>query len=316
MNRVSVVVPTCNRKQILERVLKAYLRQSLAEALSEILVIDDGSTDGTGTLVTEFASSSLVPIRYFRQESRGPAAARNLGIKEARGDLILLADDDIIPTSNLVAEHVAWHGQYSGEPIAVLGHIDWAPEVHPTPFMEWLGKDGAYFQYARLAKGGVSDFRNFYSCNLSLRTGFLKSNGLFDEEFRYAAWEDIELGYRLQKRGLKILYNPNAIGLHHKFVSFTDAYHRAEMAALAYKILVTKEAGAYLKDLERYEKAVLPKAKWPKRALKPIVYKLVPLFSPFLPLLDSQIPLPWAVYRILYHYHVQMKVEHRLQCQS
>jgi glycosyltransferase involved in cell wall biosynthesis len=316
MSRVSVVIPTHNRRAILARVLEGYARQSLVEALAELLVVDDGSTDGTETLVAEHSLHSTVPIRYFRQDSRGPAAARNLGIKAARGSLILLADDDIIPMSNLIAEHIAWHDRHSGEPIAVLGHVEWAPEVHPTPFMEWLGKDGAYFQYARLAKGASPDFRSFYSCNLSIGADFLKANGVFDEDFRNAAWEDIELGYRLQRRGLKILYNPNAIGFHHKYASFADARCRAEMAAAAYEIFEMKEAGIYLKELERREKAALPKPSWLRRMLKLIVYRSMPLFSPFLPILDSQIRLPWAVYRILYRYHVDLKIQRRLRCQS
>jgi GT2 family glycosyltransferase len=308
---LSIVVPTHNRKEVLAKALAAYGRQTAREHILEILVVDDGSTDNTVELLSRRAGIYPVPVRVLRQESRGPAAARNLGIKEAGADLILLADDDIIPSPSLVAQHIDWHGRHAGSPIAVLGHVEWAPEVHPTPFMEWLGKDGKYFEYGWLSARSELDFRNFYSCNISLRTDFLRENGVFDEEFKCAAWEDIELGYRLQKRGLKIVYNPDAVGFHYRHISFADVRRRAGTATLASKIFATKEAGVYFSQLKNQDGKELGKPSWAKRPLIFLFKKLLPLFSPLLPILDSQIPLPWPMYRLLYQYFVEADVERR-----
>ena len=75
---VSVIIPTMNRCAPLRRVLHAYLGQTALQEVAEILVSDDGSTDATPSVVSEFAKASPVPVRYLRQEHRGAASARNL----------------------------------------------------------------------------------------------------------------------------------------------------------------------------------------------------------------------------------------------
>ncbi len=143
--KLSIAIPTYNRKDVLRKVLEAYCSQSAPEEILEIFVADDGSTDGTESAVAQFNEGSSVPIRYFRQEHRGAAAARNLAIREARGDLLLFTDDDVIPSPTLVEEHSKWHRQNPDPRVAVSGSVPWHPEVHPTPFMHWLIRGGPLF---------------------------------------------------------------------------------------------------------------------------------------------------------------------------
>jgi GT2 family glycosyltransferase len=298
--RVSVVIPTFNRSNILTKALSAHLAQSAVDEMKEILVIDDGSSDETGARVANLAGKSRVPIRYWRQPNRGQAAARNLGIREATGEIILFADDDIIPAADLLAEHLRWHDRHPERCAAVLGFVEWSPEVRPTPFMRWLGLDGPLFAYAHFAGKIELDFRAFYTCNLSLKTKLLRATGAFDEDFEGYGFEDAELGYRLQKNGMRLLYNRAAVAYHYKRVMFVDACRRAEQVTRALRILEQKEAGKSLLELETKDRKPAPRG-FAHRQLAALLrpFRKVVL-APFKLLVDSQIPLPWYVYRRLY----------------
>ncbi|MFH2124821.1 MAG: glycosyltransferase family A protein [Pseudomonadota bacterium] len=92
MTAISVIIPTYNREAFLGRAIRSVLRQTLA--CSEILVIDDGSTDQTVALVSSLREHSVIPIHFFYQENMGPAAARNLGIGHAQSELVAFLDSD------------------------------------------------------------------------------------------------------------------------------------------------------------------------------------------------------------------------------
>ncbi len=134
---ISVIIPTRDRAKVLEKALLAYKEQVLSQDEFEILVVDDGSTDATAQCVSSSAKGQP-NIRYLRQEKGGPAKARNLGIAEARGKLLLITGDDCIPDPSLLQEHIRSHK--SKHNIAVLGHVDWHPDITITPFMEYVGR--------------------------------------------------------------------------------------------------------------------------------------------------------------------------------
>ena len=251
IGKLTIIIPTYNRKDILRKSLAAYRSQSAAEEILEILVVDDGSTDGTDSVVAQSNEGSPIPIRYIHQENRGQASARNHGIREARGEIVLFEDDDIIPAGNLVSEHLGWHRNYPEASVGVLGHVSWSPEVHPTPFMEWLGLAGPLFDYHSLSRGMQVDVAHFYSNNVSLKVEFLRKNGTFDEDFRTYGWEDTELGYRLIRRGLRLLYNPNAVGYHYKYISFADLSSGHAPRSRQYGFSKPKRPGRTLLKSER-----------------------------------------------------------------
>src|SRR5437016_1766368 len=101
LSSLTVAIPTYNRCEVLRRALDGYLRQSLPHLISELLVVDDGSTDDTQALVAEFQRAAPFQIRYLRQPNRGPAAARNAGLSAARTQIVLYTDDDIVPHPDL-----------------------------------------------------------------------------------------------------------------------------------------------------------------------------------------------------------------------
>ena len=302
--RLSVVIPSHDRKTILKKSLEAYLQQTASDGILEILVVDDGSADGTGDCVEEIARTSPVQIRYFYHANSGLAATRNRGIREARGELILLSDDDVIPSPVAVAEHLAWHTKYPDSKIGVVGSVPYSPEVHPTPFQQWWGLDGVRYHPPCLFPGHGVAFRLVQFCNTSFKAGFLRSVGAFDENFRTFGYEDNEFAYRLAKVGGKVLFNPKALAYHYKRVTFSDACRSVQKSAASRRYLATTEAGAELAEADER------RANSRREQIKTFIARCaVPVLSPLRPLLDSQLPLPGRLYGAFYHYYIELRSE-------
>lgn len=299
MNSLTVVIPTYNRAPVLKKVLEGYLAQRTPDAIHELLVVDDGSTDDTESMVNEISRRAPFPIRCFRQENKGPAAARNLGIREARADIILFTDSDIVPRQDLVRQHLEWHQQNPETPTAVLGYVTWPSDPEPTPFMRWYGEDGPLFAYHKFRGKRELSHHYFYTCNLSLKKQFLRSCGQFDEDFKQAAYEDLELGYRLSKAGLRLLYNPDAIAYHHQFFRFADACQKTHRNGPAVHVFLQKEAGRVLQ-----ERAARSANRIGYRYMRSLGIGIGSALRPVQRLLDSSVPLPAFVYHFFFRYEV------------
>lgn len=294
LNSLTIIIPTYNREQVLAKALNGYLAQSSPQLIHELLVVDDGSTDGTESMVREIGKRSPFPIRYLRQPNKGPAAARNLGISEARAALVLFTDSDIIPERNLVEQHVHWHRNDPKISTAMLGYVTWSPEVKATPFMRWYG-DAGIFGFRQLRNQRLAGFQYFYTCNVSLKIDFLRKNGQFDEQFRTAAYEDTELGYRLARHGLQLFYNPGAIGYHHQFFSLDDACKKRMNNAAAARLFFQTDAGReVLKEIRRKH------SRFGYKFAKRLATTVATLLSPARRMLDSAVPLPGIVYRLFF----------------
>jgi len=304
VDSLTVVIPTYNREGTLKKALEGYLGQSEAQSIQELLVVDDGSTDCTEAMVRRIGTQAPFPIHYFRQANQGPAAARNFGIKKARAPIILFTDSDIVPDCNLVSQHLKWHRENPERSTAVLGYVTWPPEPKPTPFMRWYGEGGTLFSYGRFKPGCVLTVRDFYTCNLSLKAEFLRTCGQFDEDFKDAAYEDIELGYRLSKFGLRLLYNPEARAYHHQFFSFAAACRKAIGNKRAAQVFLQKEAGRLFLEPRLRRRSRL----W-FRIAKLLTMGIATALSPVRRLLDSHIPLPGILYRLFFWYDATRPVD-------
>jgi len=206
---VSIIIPTHNRSSVLEKCLNSFLAQNYPKNKTEIIVVDDGSTDNTAKIAKIYPK-----INYYYQSNQGPSSARNLGINKCQGQIVLIVNDDTIPQKNLITEHIKFHLKFSKENYAVLGYFTWSPDINITPFMYWLENGGPAFSYSQIKTTKVT-WMQAWSCNLSYKKSFLLKYGLFDQDFHQAAWEDIELSYRLNQHQLKIRYNKNAIAYHY-----------------------------------------------------------------------------------------------------
>jgi len=204
---LSIVINTFNRKELLLEEIYALLNQTIDKDLYDIIVVDDGSTDGTEKFLSE--KGVMNKIRYFRQRNLGRASAKNLGLKNVLTPFIVFLGDDMLPSNKLLEIHLKY--QKSFKNIAVLGMCEWKPEKgsesfkkisNPSPYDYIEDKDDAGFLF-------------FHTGNISVETNLVKDVGGFDENFRFFGWEDIELGYRLEKgKNIKVMFVPEAYALH------------------------------------------------------------------------------------------------------
>ncbi|MBE2220666.1 MAG: glycosyltransferase [Anaerolineae bacterium] len=236
---MTVIIPTKNRKELLIEVLDRLLSQAYKlEEKVEIIVIDDGSTNDVRTTLEEnlLLHCEKGAVHYFYQDAKGPAAARNLGVKKATGEIVLFIGDDILPLEGFLKQHLLAHfDEHPEENIAILGLADIAPEFCDSPFTDWWRRWN--FRYHRLLNDGLEpDFSFFFTNNLSLKRSFLLKNGLFDESFQYAAYEDTELSVRLVAKGLKIIFKPEAEAEHYHKIDLQNACKRMITRGRAYDL--------------------------------------------------------------------------------
>jgi len=219
---ISVIIPSYNRCAILERCLAALLTQTMPAGDYEIVVCDDGSLDGTRAVAEACAKKAACAVAYLHQPNAGANAARNMGIRSARGRLLLIINDDTIAIPDLLRQHKLSHDRHPEEGIAILGRMTISPEVPPS-FFAALHLDADYDQWQGKQE---LDWRAFYTCNVSVKRSFLLKHGLFEEGIRYH--EDLELSERLSHHGLKIIYNPAALGYHYHYLEEAEYLNAAK----------------------------------------------------------------------------------------
>jgi GT2 family glycosyltransferase len=139
---------------------------------------------------------------------------------------------------------------------------------------------------------------------LSVKREFLEAFGRFDEHFKSAAYEDIELGFRLDKVGLNLLYNSRAIGYHHQFFTFADACQKRMRAETARQTFLKTEAGKHFVRLKRERESSLA-----FRISELLATYFAKCLSVPIGVLDSRLRLPGAVYHSLLWYHAKKAIE-------
>ena len=213
---LSVILPTKNRGRRLIETLDAYRHQTSGLSF-EIVVVDDGSTDGSAALVAGQPEVERYSLRLLQQSPAGPAAARNRALEAALGRLVFFTGDDIEPAPDLLLRHWQFHRAADFDPhLAALGLTRWPPRLDINATMRHIDGPGSQqFNYSWLKAGRSYDFRHFYTSNISLHRSMLTEAGGFDASFPDAAFEDAELAYRLSFRGLRIVYLEDALGFHH-----------------------------------------------------------------------------------------------------
>jgi len=234
---VSVVVPTYNRRDSLCRLLTALADQTHPAGRFEVLVIDDGSSDGTRGLLQTMRTPYA--LRALEQAHQGPAEARNLGVSTAQADLVLFLDDDVVPCRELIALHLAAHTA-EGPLSVVIGPMSPPADWEPSAWVRWE-EEKLQWQYDAMQAGLWSATeRQFYTANSSLkRDVFLRAGG-FDSSFKRA--EDVELGYRLRDLGAHFVFVPAAHVLHYASRSF-EAWCRTPYQYGRYDVIMTRDKG-------------------------------------------------------------------------
>ncbi len=218
---ISVVIPTFQRADSLKVVLASLLEQSFDSSSYEILLCDAGSTDGTEELVEQLKDAR---IRFLPGPNTGRSGARNRGVREARGDLVLFTDADIIADPELLLSHQRFHAEFPGD--AVVGC---EIQVDSLDEYETFRQDPQRYARHKVERTTVP-WHYFLTGNASARKADLLRVGCFDEGFTGYGHEDLELGYRLQKAGCRLHYNPHAINYHWHPVPFEEQCQKMFLA--------------------------------------------------------------------------------------
>ena len=217
-HKISVVLPTYNRLDRLKKVLSGLELQDYGLSEFEVIVVSDGSQDGTnGYLETIKTPLNLTPLL---QENHGVAVARNNGFKQAKGEYVLFIDDDVYPTANLITEHLKMHEAHAKEDVIVIGPMLTPSDFDMAPWVQWEQAMLVKQYDSMINKVWEATARQFYTGNTSLKQKFLVKSGGFDPSFRRA--EDVELAYRLSDMGLKFVFHMDAVGYHYADRSFSS----------------------------------------------------------------------------------------------
>jgi glycosyltransferase involved in cell wall biosynthesis len=219
---ISVVIPSFNRAETLKTVLPSLSRQTLSPDRYEILLSDSNSTDGTCTLLEEL---SIPNLRILRRRNEGRSGARNFGIDEARGDIVMFTDADIIADEHLLEEHLKFHRKFPGD--AVVGC---EVQVNTIEEYEKASKTPGLRRHLHPSSRKTLPWLYFLTGNASVTRKALLEAGKFDENFTGYGHEDLELGYRLVGMGLVIHYNPAAINYHWHPVGFEERCRKMRLA--------------------------------------------------------------------------------------
>lgn len=211
----SIIVPTYNRPEYLQSCLHSLARQAGQVVPYEVVVVDDGSKDNLRDVVGPFQAQ--MNVRLLRQANRGPAAARNFGVAQARGRYIVFLDDDcrVPPDWSQTLAKYAKHldGKViGGHTVNVLKH-------NPFSVVSQLMVDCLYAYYNQ----DPENCRFFTSNNMLLPRKLFQDVKGFDESFTLAAGEDRDLCDRLRLSGATLQYRPD-ITIYH--------WHRLQSTSL------------------------------------------------------------------------------------
>ncbi|MFQ6092373.1 MAG: glycosyltransferase family 2 protein [bacterium] len=213
---VSIVIPTYNKLDFLKRTLRTLSHLTYPRENLEVIVVDDGSEDGTQQFLERFSP----PFDYFffrHGTNRCLSAARNTGIRHARGEIVVFLDDDMEVVPQFLEEHLKFHA--ASQRAAVMGNVQLAAEVPRTGIVRYLSSRGVH----KLKPGQKVPFKYWRSSNSSVRRSILIEVGLFDERIQEYGGEDLELAFRLEKLGdVNFIYAPQAISYHMHYRHLTD----------------------------------------------------------------------------------------------
>jgi GT2 family glycosyltransferase/peptidoglycan/xylan/chitin deacetylase (PgdA/CDA1 family) len=229
---ISIVAPTRDRSVLLGACLEALARQTFDPARFEVIVVDDGSVDGTPDLLG--AAMTPYRLRTVRTTGLGAGAARNRGAALADAGLLLFLDDDVEPAPDLVSEHVAAHDDRS---VVGLGRLDTRVPPDAGGYARHLARWWARHDARLRSDPDRPEWPDCYSGNLSVERKAFEAVGGFAEDL--ARSDDVELGYRLRGAGQRFVYLEKAVATQTLDKPFRrlldDAQRTGEVAPALYR---------------------------------------------------------------------------------
>ncbi|MCC0176749.1 glycosyltransferase family 2 protein [Waterburya agarophytonicola K14] len=293
---ISIVIPTYNRLPILQKSIIALEKQELLDRKIdgyEIVIVDDGSTDKTLAWLTE-NKAQLPHVKVYLQDHQGAAAARNLGVNNAKGDTIVFIDSDLVVTESFLQSHadalVRGEQELKSDRLFTYGAV-----INTNNFENPTAEPYK-----------ITDFSAAYFAtgNVAIAHKWLEKAGLFDTGFKLYGWEDLELGVRLKKLNLKLIKCPEAKGYHwHPAFNLEQIpqaieqeIQRGKMGVIFYKKHPTLDVKMMI------QMTILHRLLWGilslggrlnERTLKPVMQLLIDLGKPQLAEQVARIFLNW-----------------------
>ncbi len=238
--KVSVVIPAHNSAAVIPLVLQALDRQDYTEF--EVVLVDDASTDGTAQAAQ--ASAGGLCLRILRSdENLGRARARNFGIENCDGDLIILLDSDIVAVPSYVRIHVTLHSKQNRA--VGVGALRYPEPLAGRALARYYSSRGG----ARLKPSQRLPGKYFVSCLASFPKLLFDEVGEFNPEFSTYGGEDLELGLRFEKSGAYLEYLPQAVGYHHHLRSLKEAVQALEKYGESGISIVLRSHPEFARDL-------------------------------------------------------------------
>ena len=254
MRLLSVVICTRNRVRDLRRLLERAGSWWDPGVEWELLVVDNGSTDGTGEMVLSLAGEQGLPARVVREEAMGHSRARNAGIAGARGDVIVFTDDDVEPDPGWIAAVAEVAGRREHRAFGGRVRVRWAEP--PPPWLTVAGPyritGGAVLEYDYGDEERECDDTMFVpvgACMCFRRELFEELGGFREDLGRQGpdliSADDSEMFFRVRGAGYPILYAPSIV-VHHPVDPrrATRAYHRRWYWDLGRSYARWKDTGA------------------------------------------------------------------------
>jgi len=231
---ISVVIGSYNQCHRLQRVLDGFKDQKTTASF-EVIIVDSNSTDGTADMVAGYTHLPFHLVFMQRDNPSGKSEARNVGVAHATHDIILITDADMVPTPTFIQAHVDAHAQaktpccFEGLAYNLVSE-GWPPNL-----------DEATTQVPRKYKGmDRLDWYYFLTGNVSFSKELFELEGGFSLDFKSYGWEDLELGYRLKKRGIPLYYLTTAKNIHYHVVSDDEAVERKFNMGQSAQIFLSK----------------------------------------------------------------------------
>lgn len=220
---LSVLVPTAGRPKALARLMERLTAQTLDPEEFEVVVVDDGGEPRAELDAARFPFHAVC----VRQPNAGPGAARNTGLQLCRGPLVLILNDDAVPANDLLESHLRAHEEL-GAGRAVLGTFRFTENARRSPFTRLLDDSDLLFTQSALKDGARLGWPFFWTCNISVAKQSIDAVGGFDaRRFDRALFEDVELGFRLGRAGVGVVYREDCVAEHEHVLTPAGYMERA-----------------------------------------------------------------------------------------
>lgn len=221
---VSIIIPTHNRARLLVAALKSLAKLDYPKEKLEIVVVDDGSIDETQKEVKKLIKDFPFALWCFYQDKKGISEAKNLGIKNSKGEIVVSTDDDCLFEKDWLKKIIK---PFNNPKVGSVGGPDKAYKLDSNlakavsfAFSSFIGSGGIHGRVAKVRLG------KFYpmGCNMAILRKALGKVGLF--ELRLQPGEDTDLNHRIERAGYKLVYAPDAFVWHRSRGSFRGLIRR------------------------------------------------------------------------------------------